>query len=75
MRPHELRALRLNRLRLSQNELGRFLELDALDPGRTVRTWESGRAPIPGYVKVATRLELENRRLRRKVERLKRRAK
>lgn len=52
---------------MTQADLGRFLKLASTDPARTVRKWETGRAPVTGPVEVAITLELENRALRNKL--------
>lgn len=63
MRAHEVQQCRAA-LGMSQNALGRFLELEAIDPTRTVRNWESGKVKIPGPVAVAIRLEMKRRRVK-----------
>lgn len=67
-RPHEIQAAR-RELGMTQADLGRFLKLASTDPARTVRKWETGRAPVTGPVEVAITLELENRKLRKRLER------
>ena len=51
MTPHDLKTARKT-LGLSAAALGRRLELEGDDPGRSVRLWEAGRR-IPGPVRVA----------------------
>jgi len=67
MRPHELQQAR-ETLGMTQAELGVWLGVNTRYPERTVRTWESGRAPISGPVARAITLELENRGLRKKLD-------
>jgi hypothetical protein len=51
MTPADLKKAR-KLLGLTAAGLGRRLELEGKDPGRTVRLWEGGR-PIPGPARVA----------------------
>ena len=57
MTPEDLKAARLALGFNTAAKLGRALELEGEDPGRTVRLWEAGR-PIPGPARVAIRLML-----------------
>ena len=56
MTPAELKTAR-RALGLKATALGRRLELEGADPGRSVRLWEKGR-PIPGPAAVAIRYML-----------------
>ena len=58
MTPENLKAARKAALGFNTAaKLGRALELEGKDPGRTVRLWEEGR-PIPGPARVAIALML-----------------
>lgn len=59
MTPAEVTAARLALGFNTAAALGRALELEGRDPGRTVKQWESGKAPIMGPARVALRLMLE----------------
>lgn len=56
MTPADLKAARAA-LGMNAAALGRALELEGKDPGRSVRLWESGK-PIPGPARVAVRYML-----------------
>jgi DNA-binding transcriptional regulator YiaG len=60
MTPTDITEAR-KRLGMTAAALGRALELEGRDPGRTVRTWETGSHQIPGPARVAIRLMLEAR--------------
>lgn len=69
MRPHELRDHRKT-LKMTQSELGSWLEMRAVEPRRSIHDYEAGRREIPGPVARAVELEIENRKLRAKVKTL-----
>lgn len=54
MTPADLTAAR-EALGLTAAALGRALELEGRDPGQQVKRWETGKAAIPGPVRVAMR--------------------
>lgn len=66
MRPHELRDHRKT-LKMTQSELGSWLEMRAVEPRRSIHDYEAGRREIPGPVARAVAGEVENRLLRAKV--------
>jgi hypothetical protein len=49
-------------LDMTAADLGRALRLGGRDPGRYVRSWETGAAPVPGPVAVALELMLRLKR-------------
>lgn len=49
------------RLGMSAAELGRHLELEGRDPGRTVRRWETGHTPVPGPVRLCLAYMLKDK--------------
>jgi hypothetical protein len=61
--PASLAAARTE-LRLSGADLGRLLRLPGRDPGRMVKQWEAGAAPIPGPVTLALEFILAAKRRR-----------
>lgn len=69
MRAHELRDARKS-LKMTQSELGSWLEMRAVEPRRSIHDYEAGRRVIPGPVALAVLLEIENRKLRARVKTL-----